>query len=121
MMSCDAAIILLHVLSIAIVRVCFADVHGHNCNALFVCRRRSVAGYDPTDPRAITSPYLSSQGHNVLDVKFCKLSLQELLNVASACISENAILTKCMLVCHDSIVHKGLAVCGGMVAVDCHY
>lgn len=32
--------------------------------------RRSVAGYDPTDPRAITSPYLSSQGHNVLDVKF---------------------------------------------------
>ena len=33
MMSCDAAIILLHVLSIAIVLVCFADVHGHNCNA----------------------------------------------------------------------------------------
>ncbi|KAL0042633.1 hypothetical protein WJX79_005902 [Trebouxia sp. C0005] len=32
--------------------------------------RRSVAGYDPTDPRAISSPYLSAQGHNVLDVKF---------------------------------------------------
>ena len=32
-----------------------------------------MAGYDPTDPRAISSPYLSAQGHNMLDVKFCKL------------------------------------------------
>ena len=32
-----------------------------------------MAGYDPTDPRAISSPYLSAQGHNVLDVKFCRL------------------------------------------------
>ncbi|KAL3144416.1 hypothetical protein ABBQ32_004164 [Trebouxia sp. C0010 RCD-2024] len=32
--------------------------------------RRSRAGYDPADPRAVDSPYLSAQGHNLLDIKF---------------------------------------------------
>jgi len=50
-----------------------------------------VAGYDPTDPRAISSPYLSAQGHNVLDVKFCKLLYsclpdKTLLYISSMCI-----------------------------------
>lgn len=35
-------------------------------------RRRSRAGYDPADPRAVATPYLSAQGHNLLDVKFCE-------------------------------------------------
>jgi hypothetical protein len=46
-----------------------------------------VAGYDPTDPRAISSPYLSAQGHNVLDVKFCKLLYSCLLDTTMLCSS----------------------------------
>lgn len=34
--------------------------------------RRSTAGYDPSDPRAVVNPYTSANGHNILDVKFCK-------------------------------------------------
>ncbi len=52
-----------------------------------------MAGYDPTDPRAISSPYLSAQGHNVLDVKFCKLLYsclldETLLYISSMCIQQ---------------------------------
>ena len=52
-----------------------------------------MAGYDPTDPRAISSPYLSAQGHNVLDVKFCELLYsclldETLLYISSMCIKE---------------------------------
>lgn len=70
--------------SSAMLHVSLASCHQNNLNRdnpsakvmwvlVVTFRRRSVAGYDPTDPRAISSPYLSAQGHNVLDVKFCKL------------------------------------------------
>ena len=66
-------------------------------NLSCICgRRRSSTGYDPEDPRAVANPYLSAQGHNVLDVKFCRslqlcLSKHAVQHVLESCVKQDAL------------------------------